>query len=306
MTGQQIIRVILNGKCANETAVRDAIFKARERFSDYKLEVRVTWEQGDIERLYKDACNDKITRVVVGGGDGTLNEFTHAALSSHLETAPELGILPLGTANDFASACGIPKSIEAALKLAITGQAQHVDVGKCNQRYFINVAAGGFGAQITNETPSELKNFLGGSAYTLTGLVRALNFSPYKSRFVSDSFDTKAEVIIAAICNGRQAGGGQQLAPNARVNDGLFDVIFISAFQISDGGQVIKELFNPDASGTFVQRFRTKKLLCEFETHQAAPLNLDGEPLNSNRFEFEIIPKALPVVIPSNCPMLHG
>ena len=96
------------------------------------------------------------------------NQGLDALLRCRQDERPELAILPLGTANDFATGCGIPSDPFAALELARQGKVQSVDAVRANDQYFLNVACGGFGAQVTAETPLVLKNFLGGRGiYTL-------------------------------------------------------------------------------------------------------------------------------------------
>ena len=99
------IRILLNGKKAGLEPVRSAIFKAREAGT---VEVRSTWEAGDVERMVSEAIADGCTRLVAGGGDGTVNELTDALLKLDADKRPELAVMPLGTANDFATGCGIP------------------------------------------------------------------------------------------------------------------------------------------------------------------------------------------------------
>ena len=125
------------------------------------------------------------------------------------EKRPAMGILPLGTANDFATCCTIPTDPLAALKLSLEGKPVAVDLIQANERFFINVASAGFGAAVTTETPVELKNFLAGGAYTLMGMVKILNFSPYAVRLKAENYEYEGEAVIGAICNGRQAGGGR-------------------------------------------------------------------------------------------------
>ncbi|NRB42632.1 MAG: lipid kinase YegS, partial [Pseudomonadales bacterium] len=202
-------RLILNGKKAELTSIREAIDQAR---THSHIEVRVTWEAGDMSRLVNEACKDGCRRLIIGGGDGSLKQAVDALMQQPADVRPELAMLPLGTANDFATACTIPAEPVAALTLAQSGQAYAVDCVQANDEYFINVASGGFGAQVTNNTPVQLKNFLGGGAYTLSGLTQSLNFSPYQGKLHLPDMSVQAEVIVAAVCNGRQAGGGQQLA----------------------------------------------------------------------------------------------
>ena len=295
------IRIILNGKKAGLPAVREAIFRAREELSP-NIEVRVTWEHGDVHRLVEEAVGEKVDRLVAGGGDGSVNEVVDALMRLPRAQRPELAILPLGTANDFATGCQIPIDSFCALDLAISGKAQPVDVVCANDRHFINIATGGFGAQVTTDTPVALKNFLGGGAYTLTGLVKAINFKPYPGLLTSKDFQFKSEAIVGAVCNGRQAGGGQILAPNAYINDGLIDFVVLEAFPFSAVNQVINEIRDPDIHGTYVKRFQTSWV--DFSSDVAAPINLDGEPYHHNKIRFEVAPHAVDLVVPEDCPCL--
>ncbi|MCK5432002.1 MAG: lipid kinase YegS, partial [Gammaproteobacteria bacterium] len=226
------MHIILNGKKAGYESVRSAISVLREEVED--VEVRVTYEYGDVERLVGEAVRDGAKRIVIGGGDGSVNEVVDVMAKLQQAQRPELAILPLGTANDFASACQIPLNSLEALRLAVSGSCTAVDIAKANERYFANMATGGFGAQVTAETPVELKNFLGGGAYTLTGVLKAINFVPYQGKMKTPDFESELTGVVAAVCNGRQAGGGQVLAPNAYINDGLLDVVIVSQFPLSD------------------------------------------------------------------------
>jgi lipid kinase YegS len=293
------IRIILNGKKAGLEPVRSAIFKARE---SGKVEVRATWEGGDVERLVHEAVHDGCQRVVAAGGDGTVKEVADAILHLSADERPELAVMPLGTANDFATACTIPADHLSALQLAQAGKVQNVDAVKANEHYFMNVASGGFGAKVTANTPVALKNFLGGGAYTLSGLVQAVNFAPYQGEMHLPDESVRSDVIVGAVCNGRQAGGGQQLAPQALINDGLLDLVALNHFPAEALSQVIDELMTPEANGVYVKRFRVP--WAEWESEIEMPINLDGEPISSKKIRFEVIPGAIKLVLPDNCPML--
>ncbi|MEN8207182.1 MAG: lipid kinase YegS [Pseudomonadota bacterium] len=292
------LRIILNGKKAGLEPVRSAIFKARE---SGVVEVRATWEAGDVQRLVQEACQDGCQRLVAGGGDGTVNEVTDALLKLPIADRPELAVLPLGTANDFATGCTIPSDSLLALRLAQSGQACPVDTVKANDFHFINVASGGFGAQVTANTPVALKNFLGGGAYTLSGLVQALNFTPYHGEVRLPQESLRDTVIVGAVCNGRQAGGGQQLAPAAMIDDGLLDVVSLNYFPSENVAQVVAELLSPKVNGEYVRRFRVPWV--EWESGVEMPINLDGEPISARNIRFEVLPGAIKLVLPENCPM---
>ncbi len=296
-----MIRIILNGKKADLNEVRSAISLLRNEPTT--VEVRVTWEHGDAERLVQEASQEGIQRIVAAGGDGTLNEVVNGMAKLDSNKRPELAILPLGTANDFASACTIPQDPLGALRLAVHGTPKAIDIVQANDRYFVNIASGGFGAQVSADTPVQLKNFLGGGAYALSAVVKSLNFfNPGQGRLSAEGVDLELSAIVAVVCNGRMAGGGQILAADAYINDGLLDIMIILAFPLIDAAQVIQEVRNPSSSGKYVKRFRSKWV--EAWPDQARSVNLDGEPYKSNHIRFDVLSEAIQLVLPKNCPCL--
>ncbi len=295
-----MIRIILNGKKASMEEIREAVSILREE--SYAIEVRVTWEYGDAVRFVKEASREGIERIVSAGGDGTLNEVVNGLAQLPKDQRPQLAILPLGTANDFATACEIPHYPLEALRLALEGEAVSIDIVRANERYFINVATGGIGAQITAETPPELKNFLGGGAYTLSAVMKALSFEHSHGKMISENGELEGAFIASALCNGRQAGGGQVLSPNAYINDGLLDAVIILEFSLVDVAQVVSELLDPTIKGEFVKRFQTTWV--ESIPKNMRFVNLDGEPYEAEKIHFEILPKEIEMVLPKNCPCL--
>ena len=294
--------IILNGKKAGSPAVRESISILRREVDD--IQVRVTYEYGDVERFMHEALQYGCKRIIIGGGDGSVNEIVNAIAKLPREQRPELAILPLGTANDFATACEIPLNSLDALRYAVSRNTVPVDIVQANDRYFINMATAGFGAQVTAETPVELKNFLGGGAYTLVGVLKAMNFVPYKSHIhTSENTFKDVNIVASAICNGKQAGGGQVLAPHALINDGLLDIVGISDFTLADIPQVIEEIKNPDTRGRFIKYLQTPWLKSESE--QLIPLNLDGEPYKCHKIHFKVLPSALDLVLDESCPCLQ-
>ncbi|MGB0936716.1 MAG: lipid kinase YegS [Colwellia sp.] len=293
------IRLILNGKKAGLEPLRAAIFTARKKQA---IEVRVTWEAGDVERFVAEAMTEKVPRLMIGGGDGSVKEVVDALMKYPCKARPELAILPLGTANDFATACTIPTEFIDAISLAQQGKATMVDCIKANDEHFINAASGGFGAKVTTTTPVELKNFLGGGAYTLNGLVQALNFTPYQGEIIMPTTTIKDDIIVSAVCNSRQAGGGQQLAPSAFINDGLIDVVTLHSFPSEELLTVANELLDPEISGTYVKRYQVPWV--KWKSSSFIPTNLDGEPIKAKQLHYEVVANAIKLVLPTNCPVL--
>jgi len=295
-----MIRIILNGKKAHVEDVRSAILSMRKDAS--MIEVRVTYEQGDAIRLVREAARDNIARIVAAGGDGTLNEVVNGLAEIEREMRPELAVLPLGTANDFASACRIPQTPAEALHLAVHGKSVDVDIARANDRYFINVATGGFASQATADVPVQLKNFLGGGAYAIAAVIKSLNFNPAQGRLQAENIELEGSAIIGAICNCRQAGGGQVLAPDALINDGLLDVMIVLTFPLSDMTQVIQEIRDPSTSGRYVKRFRSRWI--DSWPNIRRSVNLDGEPYEAEHIRFEVLPKEIKLVLPEECPCI--
>ena len=296
-----MITIILNGKKAGIPTVRDAIDTLRKEVEE--IQVRVTYEYGDVTHFMNEALDKGVKRIIIGGGDGSVNEIVDAMAKLPREKRPELAILPLGTANDFATACQIPLESLAALRFAVLGTAVPVDIVKANERHFMNMATAGFGAQITVDTPVELKNFLGGGAYTLTGVLKAMDFIPYRSNITTpeNNFDN-LNIIAGAICNGKQAGGGQVLAPHALINDGLLDILSISEFTLADLSQVLEEIRSPSLSGKFIKYIQTSWI--ESSSENVIPVNLDGEPYSSKHIRFEVLPLAIDLILPKESPCL--
>ena len=168
-------RIILHGKQGANQELRDAVEAVRT--DGHEIDVRVTWEAGDAGLFAAEASKDGIDTVIAGGGDGTVNEVVNGLLQVEGNTSA-LGVIPLGTANDFARSAGIPLQLEGALRVAVETEPVTVDVGRSGNRAFMNVATGGFGTEVTVNTNPKLKRLLGGAAYFITGLGRFSELEP--------------------------------------------------------------------------------------------------------------------------------
>ncbi|EGT3571992.1 lipid kinase YegS [Citrobacter amalonaticus] len=291
--------LILNGKSADTPVLREAIGLLRD--AGVEIHVRVTWEKGDAQRYVEEARRLGVETVIAGGGDGTINEVSTALIQCEGSDIPALGILPLGTANDFATSVGIPEELDKALKLAIAGNAIEIDMAQVNDKTcFINMATGGFGTRITTETPEKLKAALGGVSYIIHGLMRMDTLKPDRCEIRGENFHWQGDALVIGIGNGRQAGGGQQLCPDALINDGLLQL------RIFTGEELLPALFstlkpqeeNPNiidgASAWF-----------DIRAPHDITFNLDGEPLSGQEFHIKILPAALRCRLPPDCPLLR-
>lgn len=288
--------LILHKKSCNRPEVKAAVKHVRSE--GIELEVMIPWRGKDLRRFVRKALKKGVNRIVAGGGDGTLNAVLNAMLRCEKAPQASIGIFPLGTANDFARGIGIDtKDLAAALRLACTGTPTPIDVGRMNGRYFINVASGGFGAEVTATTPKELKRKLGGGAYALMGLVKAANLQPTHARvMLPDGKVETGEILVMAVGNSRFAGGGFEVAPKADLKDGLLDLAALGNPSLAKLGQLIEELADPSGEGrqTFFYRQLERFVL---ETDRPFHINLDGEPFIDKRFEFDVLNSAVQVVL---------
>jgi lipid kinase YegS len=287
--------LILHKKSCMRPEVKAAIKHVQQ---STRLDVCIPWRGKDLRKFVSRAIEGGARRIIAGGGDGTINAVVNAMMRKGKALETSLGILPLGTANDFARGAGIDGSdLTAALELACAEEPTKIDLGWMNGRYFINVASAGFGAEITATTPQDIKKVLGGVAYTLMGLVKAFQLQPYKGRVVfADGTVEEGSMLIMAVGNSRFAGGGYDVAPKASLTDGMLDIAVVSGQKPESLGDLVSESRDP-------MNLENKHLLYRqlaaftIETEKPLHVNLDGEPIIGDRFEFKCCPKALAVVL---------
>ncbi|WP_312174841.1 lipid kinase YegS [Pseudescherichia sp.] len=299
MTSDPSSLLILNGKSAGDDTLREAVTLLRNE--GIELHVRVTWEKGDAARYVAEAVELGVATVIAGGGDGTINEVATALVNTTGENVPAMGIIPLGTANDFATSTGVPETLDKALQLAIVGKAVPIDVARVNnQTCFINMATGGFGTRITTETPERMKAALGGVSYVIHGLMRMDTLKADSVEIRGENFSWQGDALVIGIGNGRQAGGGQQLCPGALINDGMLQI------RIFTGEELLPALFTtltqPEDSPNIVDG---ESAWFEVTSPHEITFNLDGEPLSGQHFRMEILPGALKCRLPPDCPLLR-
>ncbi|WP_297832114.1 lipid kinase YegS [Pseudomonas sp.] len=292
--------LILHGKQALNEEVRAAV--GAKRKEGWQLEVRVTWEAHDAQRLVCEGLAAGHRKIIAGGGDGTLREIAEALVlaDSRYKDEISLVLLPMGTANDFARAAGVPMEAKAALDLLDVAPS-NVDVGDVNGQLFLNMATGGFGSQVTANTSEDLKKVLGAAAYLFTGLSRFSELRAAYGELTGPDFHWRGDLLALGIGNGRLAGGGHVLCPGALADDGLLDISILPAPQevvgtlrgLVEGGLGIDNMF-----------VRARLPWVELKSTQELGINLDGEPLSGESLRFSIRPGALRVHLPAHSPLL--
>ncbi|MBD7945932.1 diacylglycerol kinase [Psychrobacillus sp. Sa2BUA9] len=198
----------------------------------YETSCHATTGEGDAINAAKKAVENKFDIIIAAGGDGTLNEVVAGV--SEFENRPKIGVIPMGTTNDFARAVHIPRDIHRAVEIIIKGDTIPVDVGKVNDRYFINIAGGGRITELTYEVPSKLKTMLGQLAYYLKGIemLPSINATKVRIEYDDEVFEDEAMMFLVGLTN--SVGGFEKLAPNSSINDGKFSLLILKKVNIAE------------------------------------------------------------------------
>ena len=286
---------VLHRKSANEEYVKEAVKTVRKE--GHKFRVLVPFNKKEKSRVVREALKKGAKRIIAGGGDGTINAVANALIKYGGKNSDvTLGICPLGTANDFARGLELPRDdLAECLRIACTREARSIDVGVLNSRHFINVASLGFGAEITATTPIQLKKALGGGAYTLMGMVKALNLTPYPGQLlVPGEEPVKGSMLFMAVGNNHFAGGGFDVAPQAKLDDGRLDLTAIlvdRGFNLAGIRDELENPMNPDNKHVYYRQLSEFTIKSEQKLH----CNLDGEPIHKKQLRFSVLPNRLQV-----------
>src|SRR3954465_13102074 len=219
---------IVHGARADNPDLRRVVAWVRQR--GHAVNVRVTWETGDGIHLAAEAADRGTDVVIACGGDGTLNEVVNGLDGRDVS----LGVVPLGTANDFARQTGIPEDADHAMDVILRRKPVRIDTASMNGRRFVNVSTGGVGAEATAETPADFKASLGPLAYAITAVRKLAGNEIRRAAFAGPDFDLDPEFLAFAVGSARVTGGGTIMTPDASVTDGLLDLCVIEAMSRRD------------------------------------------------------------------------
>ena len=232
--------------------------------------------------------------VLVGGGDGSVNE----ALPGLLETKLPLCVIPLGTANNLARSLNIPTDPKEALALIKTGREDLVDVGIANDIPFMNVIGVGLSTQVNRQTDSKLKRWIGPLAFVLTALKIARRMTPFKIEVQHDDKIHKAYSWQLSICNGRNYGNGLTIHEEANLKDGTLHGLSTEVKKWWHAFLLVPSLltgqFRADHDVTILQG-KTMSL----KTKRPVHVDIDGDIKTKTPVNVSVKEKALRVFVPS-------
>lgn len=260
----------------------------------FETSTHATVGEGDATLAAAEAVDRGFDAIIAAGGDGTLYEVINGMAEK--ENRPPLGILPLGTTNDFARALGIPKHWEFAVDLILQQHTRTIDVGKVNHKYFINIAGGGSLTELTYEVPSKLKTMIGQLAYYMKGLEKLPRLRPIELNVRSAEKTLNEEVMMFLICNSNSVGGFEKLAPEASLDDGQLDVLILRKCSLAEFIRIVSAALRGEhLSDPHVIHFKTNHI--QVTSPDYVQINLDGEFGGTLPCTFSVLPSHLQIYV---------
>ncbi|MDP4105598.1 MAG: diacylglycerol kinase [Bacillota bacterium] len=261
----------------------------------YEASCHATTGAGDATNAAKVAVEREYDVVIAAGGDGTIHEVVNGIAEQKFR--PRLGIIPGGTTNDFARALQIPRDIGAAVDIIVKGDTIPVDIGRINDKYFINIAGGGRITELTYEVPSKLKTMLGQLAYYLKGMemLPSINATDLRIEYDGKLFEGEVMLFLVGLTN--SIGGFEKLAPDSSINDGLFSLLILKKINLADFIRIAtlalrgEHVNDPNVIYTQANHIKVKSM-------EKVQLNLDGEFGGLLPAEFENLYRHLEVFVP--------
>ena len=240
----------------------------------YETSAHATTGEGDAIEAAKLAVERRYDLVVAAGGDGTINEVVNGMAEQ--EYRPKLGIIPVGTTNDFARALQIPRDIVAAAEIIAKGDRIPIDIGRMNEKYFINIGGGGSLTELTYDVPSKLKTVLGQLAYYLRGIemLPSLKATNMTIEYDGKLFEGEAMLFLVGLTN--SIGGFEKLSPSSSINDGMFTLLILTKTNLADFIRIAslalrgEHINDPKVIYTKANRIKV-------HSDEKVLLNLDGE-----------------------------
>lgn len=265
----------------------------------YDINIFRSSTYNDINNHLENTKKDEYHTIVSVGGDGTLNTIVNYMMKNNMKS--KLGIIPAGTANDFARYLKIQKPYSSAAEIIARGNTIKVDVGKASNDYFINVFGLGLITNLSQQVTPTIKNTLGNLAYYLKGIENLHNFAPMHIRIINSKETMEEEIYFLLVLNSSGAGSFDELAVDASVNDGLFNILAVKSSGITELAAIVLKFFKGEhINDSRVIHFKDSFVKLESMQHNhdksiSFETTVDGENGPSIPLEIRNIPSALEV-----------
>jgi diacylglycerol kinase (ATP) len=269
----------------------DKIIMVHQRYGYQIVPFRLNFEY-NMDKAFN-GIDESYKYILVAGGDGTIDSAVNYMLNNNINLP--LAILPCGTANDFAKFIKIPQDIEAACELILNSTPKKIDIGKINNKYFVNVASAGLFTDVSQKTDVNIKNTIGKLAYYLKGLEQLPNFRKLKIKIKSKHKNFDGDMYLMFVFNG-QTAGNFKFAYKAKADDGLLDVIIIKACALKDLIPLFIKMIRGEhlEDSNALVYFTTRKL--KIECYEDIVTDIDGERGPDFPVEIECINGAIQVL----------
>lgn len=297
MTRAVVVINPLSGRGRHDDQIHLHAALAREVLAAHDLDavVRPTAEAGDAYRFARDAVTSGCSLVVAWGGDGTINEVASALM----RTGVPLAIVPAGSGNGLASDLGIPFDSRAALALAARGRTMAIDVGQIDECFFFNIAGIGIDAVIAARFAERGLRRRGAWGYLQLSTAELLRYRAKTYTLTIDADVVEHTAMLVAIANGRQYGNRVLIAPGAKLDDGLLEVVVVEQLSVIGIASRLPSLFRGTLSPGPGITMRAAQKLC-VRASGPIPFHVDGEPrVGLNQLSVQTHPGALLVRAPS-------
>lgn len=288
--------IIINPSSGREEAL-NYIGSTKEILHEqgYQVTVSETKKERDATHFCITACEQRFDLVVSIGGDGTLHETINGLIDQ--EHRPKLGVVPLGTVNDFARALHIPLDPEQAIRTLTSTRVKKVDMGCVNDHLFLNVIAVGSIAETLSMVSSEDKSRFGAFAYLKEGIKELMNKPVHHLTIQYDdkTWEGESRLFLAALTN--SVGGFEKLVPDAAVDDGLIHCFIIKDLNIFSTLSVSMSLLLGSLKDhNDVVYFTAKQV--HASSAETVRTNVDGEEGPALPIELNIMPRHIEVIVP--------
>lgn len=255
--------------------------------------IKLTPRIGGAEDITRWGIENNYKRIIAVGGDGTVNEVVNGIADSKVV----LGVVPAGSGNDFVRSISNPKKPEQYILDTIYGKVKKIDLGMCNERYFINMASIGLDTQAAIGTQKTKKYFSGSVAYLVSALLAIFSYKGWDLNIQIDGQAFYTKTLLTAIANGKFYGGGVQPTPDAKLDDGYFDICHVEHMSKEKMFRVLpKYMKGKHRDIKEVQFVKGKEIL--ITSDNPFPLNLDGEIFITNKAHFKLIEKGINIIAP--------
>lgn len=292
--------LLIVNPCSGRAKMRGELLRVTEILSlgGYDITVYPTKAKGDATKRIADIKNNQFEKIVVCGGDGTLNEVITGIMQSSIECT--LGYIPAGTLNEWSTGLQIAKHIPTAAKDIINGMPIQLDIGKFGDKYFSYTASFGAFTEASYSAPQDIKNVLGQAAYFFEGIKSLTNIKPIHLKFCCDGREIEGDFLFGAISNSMSVGGIVKFKEAmVKLNDGLFEVLLIrNPASVSEFQSIVDGLLRQDLSRKGIEFFHTNAITVH--NGQNVSWTLDGEYAEgADLVEIKNIKQAIKFIVPS-------